>query len=522
LDETLNRKARVESQGDSLGASTLSPARRFLVLGLDGGTFELLDPLMEAGDLPFLRSMAKSGVKAPLTSVYPAKTIPAWYSFATGLDPGELGIFGFTEPDGGPGRSKLVQSFRPAEAVWDRLSRTGRRVGVVNFPLWSAYPVHGFILPGMFSSSAPTFPGTLRAEVEGEIGGAYPSELPVFKDAERDAWVSAATRSVVQRGRAAAALAQRHRPDFLFALFRETDRLQHQLWTELARPTDEIPEDLRTFWREVDTACAAIDGAFRTAGGPAVTLVISDHGHGPIDSDFLTNRWLQEEGFLRFRTAPAPLSRRLFSSVFLPAQRIPGVARLSRRVADILREGLGASLAHLVVGDASFEQATERIDWHKTVAFSYPVPEGIYLNPFNPDLASPERRAAVLEEIRGRLERYTPARIEVLGPEDIYRGRNLRHAPDLLIRVDDMRTEPRMDFAYPNSLIRERPGYFCGSGTHRMDGILIASGGGVRAGANPGAIRLLDVAPTILEAMGVVAPAAWNGRSFGARLGLAS
>jgi predicted AlkP superfamily phosphohydrolase/phosphomutase len=499
-----------------------SPARRFLVLGLDGGTFDLLDPLMAAGDLPFLKSMAKSGVKAPLTSVYPAKTIPAWYSFATGLDPGELGIFGFTEPDGGPGHSRLVQSFRPAEAVWDRLSRTGRRVGIVNFPLWSGYPVHGFILPGMFSSSAPTFPGTLRAEVEGEIGGEYPAELPVFKDAERDEWVAAATRSIVQRGRAAAALALRHRPDFLFALFRETDRLQHQLWTELARPAEEIPSDLRQFWRAVDTACADIDRAFRATGGRAVTLVISDHGHGQIHSDFLTNRWLQEEGFLRFRSAPAPLSRRLFSSVLLPASRIPGVGRLSRKVADILREGLGASLANLVVGDASFEQATDHIDWRKTVAFSYPVPEGIYLNPFNPELASPVRRAAVLEEIRARLERYTEARIEVLGPEQIYRGRNLRHAPDLLIRVDDMRTEPRMDFAYPQALIRERPDYFCGSGTHRMDGILIGAGGGIRAGANPGSIRLIDVAPTILEAMGVVAPPAWNGRSFGARLGLAS
>lgn len=505
-----------------MGASMPSPARRFLVLGLDGGTFDLLDPLMESGDLPFLRSMAKSGVKAPLTSVYPAKTIPAWYSFATGLDPGELGIFGFTEPDGGPGHSKLVQSFRPAEAVWDRLSRTGRRVGVVNFPLRSGYPVHGFILPGMFSSSAPTFPGTLRAEVEGEIGGEYPAELPVFKDAERDAWVAAATRSIVQRGRAAAALAHRHRPDFLFALFRETDRLQHQLWTELARPAAEIPGDLRTFWRAVDTACADIDRAFRAAGGLAVTLVISDHGHGRIHSDFLTNRWLEKEGFLRFHHTPTPLGRRLFSSMFLPVQRIPGVARFSRRAADVLREGLGASLANLVVGDASFEQASAHIDWKRTVAFSYPVPEGIYLNPFNPDLESPARRAAVLEKIRGRLEQYTEARIEVLGPEQIYRGRNLRQAPDLLIRVDGMRTEPRMDFAYPRAFIRDRPDYFCGSGTHRMEGILIGAGDGIRAGANPGAIRLIDVAPTILDAMGVVAPPAWNGRSFGARLGLAS
>ncbi len=62
--------------------------RRYLVLGLDGGTFDLLDPLMEAGELPFLRSLVQHGARAPLRSVYPAKTIPAWYSFATGQGPG--------------------------------------------------------------------------------------------------------------------------------------------------------------------------------------------------------------------------------------------------------------------------------------------------------------------------------------------------------------------------------------------------------------------------------------------------
>ncbi len=33
-------------------------------------------------------------------------------------------------------------------------------------------------------------------------------------------------------------------------------------------------------------------------------------------------------------------------------------------------------------------------------------------------------------------------------------------------------------------------------------------------------MRLIDVAPTILEGMGVPPPAEWAGRSFGARLGL--
>ncbi len=155
-----------------------APTRRFLILGLDGGTFDLLDPLMDAGELPFLKSLVSSGVRAPLTSVYPAKTIPAWYSCATGQDPGELGIYGFTEPTGPPGRSKLVQTFRPAEAMWDRLSRQGVKVGVVNFPLRAGYPLHGFVVPGMFSQTPTTYPAELRAQVEGELGAPYLSGAP--------------------------------------------------------------------------------------------------------------------------------------------------------------------------------------------------------------------------------------------------------------------------------------------------------------------------------------------------------
>jgi predicted AlkP superfamily phosphohydrolase/phosphomutase len=371
----------------------------------------------------------------------------------------------------------------------------------------------------MFSPSSPTYPATLRAEVEGQIGGAYPGELPVFRDAERNEWVAGATRAVVQRGLAAASLAERHKPDFLFALFRETDRLQHQLWTELAQPVEQIPADLRTFWRAVDTACAQVDAAFRAAGGPAVTLVISDHGHGAIRSDFFTNRWLEEQGYLVLRDPANRVSRRLFGNVSLAAQRVPPLRWASRVLADFLRDGRGADFASRVVGDASFESVSSHIDWEKTVAYSYPVPEGIYLNLRNPQVAN-GHRAEFLAEIRHRLETYRDAHIEVATPGQLYAGHNLAQAPSLLIRLDDMRTEPRMDFSYPHPLIRDRPQYFCGSGTHRMDGILIGAGDGVRPGADLGYVRIQDVAPTILEGMGVPGPDAWQGRSFSTRLGL--
>jgi predicted AlkP superfamily phosphohydrolase/phosphomutase len=493
------------------------PSRRVLVLGLDGGTFDLLDPLMEAGELPFLSSLAAKGVRAPLRSVYPAKTIPAWYSFATGRDPGELGVFGFAEPAEQPGRSRLVRSFRPMEAFWDLLSRLGVTVGVVNFPVLSGYPLHGFVLPGMLSEGATTYPRELRAEVEASLGTSYPGELPTFRAGERDAWVAEATEAVRRRARAAAGLAERHRPGFLFALFRETDRIEHQLWDELDRPVARIPADLLAFWRTVDAACAEVDRAFRAAGGPAVTLVISDHGHGAIRSDFLTNRWLHREKLLVFRAEPRALTvRSVVARLALVAQRFPNGIRWSKRFAEWLRDGRHDELARMLEG-ASFEASSGRIDWRRTVAFSYPVPEGIYLNPFNPDL-TPERRAEVLGELRRRLEAYPEAKIEVFSPEELYRGRNLGKAPSLFIRVDGMETEPRMDFAYPTPLIRDRPSYFYGCGTHRMNGIFLGAGDGIRPGGTLGSCRLLDLAPTILETMGVRPPEALVGRSFAGEL----
>jgi predicted AlkP superfamily phosphohydrolase/phosphomutase len=405
--------------------------------------------------------------------------------------------------------------------MWDRLSREGVKVGVVNFPLRAGYPLHGFVVPGMFSEHPVTYPTDLRAEVEGSLGAPYPPELPVHTDADRDRWIATATRTVTQRGRAAAALATHHRPDFLFALFRETDRVEHQYWAELSRPVSEIPRDLLEFWRAVDAACRDVDTAFRAAGGPAVTLVISDHGHGQARSDFLTNRWLAEEGLLVFREGKDISGRNLLARMILWSQRRALGRMLAKPVAGVLRKNGAQRISHLVSGSSSFEAMAERIDWKKTVAFSYPVPEGIYLNPYNPTLGS-DRRAEVVRDIRRRLEAYSEAHIEVLEPSELYHGHNPSREPALLIRVDNMRTELRMDFSYPHALIRERPEFFYGCGNHRMNGIMIGAGDGVHPGPDEGPLSLLDVAPTVLEGMGVSSPPGLTGRSFGRRLGRAA
>lgn len=49
-----------------------------LLIGLDGATFEILDPLMDAGRLPVHERLFRGGVRAVLESTIPPVTFPDW------------------------------------------------------------------------------------------------------------------------------------------------------------------------------------------------------------------------------------------------------------------------------------------------------------------------------------------------------------------------------------------------------------------------------------------------------------
>jgi len=66
---------------------------KLVVVGLDGASFELLDPWIEEGSLPNLRKIKDSGVYGDMESCLPPVTSPNWKCYSTGKNPGKLGIF---------------------------------------------------------------------------------------------------------------------------------------------------------------------------------------------------------------------------------------------------------------------------------------------------------------------------------------------------------------------------------------------------------------------------------------------
>ena len=71
---------------------------KILIIGIDGATFDLIEPWADQGKLPTFKSLLDAGVHGELKSTIPPVTAPAWTSFMTGMNPGKHGLFDFLEP----------------------------------------------------------------------------------------------------------------------------------------------------------------------------------------------------------------------------------------------------------------------------------------------------------------------------------------------------------------------------------------------------------------------------------------
>lgn len=123
-------------------------ARPLLLLGIDGASWELIDPLLAEGALPSFARLLARGSRAPLRTYEPTLSPLIWTSIATGAGPAAHGIRDFVAPIPGTGETAIVTSnMRRVKALWNVLSDHGLTVGVVGW--WATYPaerVNGFVI----------------------------------------------------------------------------------------------------------------------------------------------------------------------------------------------------------------------------------------------------------------------------------------------------------------------------------------------------------------------------------------
>ncbi|MFH1277405.1 MAG: alkaline phosphatase family protein [Candidatus Eisenbacteria bacterium] len=504
---------------------------RVLVIGIDGVTFDTLDPWMDDGIMPYLASLRKEGATAPLRSVFPPITAPAWVSFMTGKNPGKTGIFEFLYTRGGLEEQRPVNAtVRDGIPLWEIISREGKRVVVLGIPV--TYPpdkVNGSLISGFLTPRGArdfTHPPELLAELEREFGPYPIYHKEVYQKGKVGQVLDEAFEILGYRRKVALKLLREREWDFAIAYFEGTDRLQHEVWhifdenhphsdpKEVARYKPRILE----FYREVDDAAREIA---ETAGskGEVTEIVMSDHGFGPIHDYLNFNVWLLDKGFLALkRDAATRLKKVLFRMGITPAFGYRTAMRLG--LAGLrLSKGVGGRSGLFDLINRIF-LSLENIDWERTRAYSKGNYGQIYVNLRGREPSgsvAPEEYDAVVADLREKLAAIPdpagngPLLGEVFTREERYEGPYVERMPDVLFIPSDMKYKALGIVDFTTRRFVEPT--FGNSGDHRMDGVFFARGGPVRSGAERmEGFSICDMAPTILHLLGLEVPEDMDGK----------
>ena len=488
-------------------------ADRLMIIGLDGATFDILQPLMDAGRMPNLKAFIADGVAGVLRSTQPPITPAAWTTFMTGKGPGRHGILDFETYDATANALTFNSTYEIREkTLWQLLSEKGLRVGSINVPMtYPPKPVNGFMISGFETPSIDaqfTWPPELKQEI-----------FKLLPDYDyRTNWRRTAIGRfeqlkdnldyIARSFEHGAALTQhcgdKYGWDVLMTVFKLVDNLQHKAWKYLD------PRYNKAFPREADLAAECFQRLDTVLGEMfayakrrnATILIMSDHGHGSLDGKAQPNLLLRRWGYL---TLKSPWKQ--------------GCTRL------------GYWWHRLSKGRATrFEQGSrgvERdlaVDWTRTRACV--MHAGIYgylyinLHGRGPHgIVAPADYERLREDIATRLraERVrhadgsiTPVFTNVWKTEELY-GCSRDDNPNL----PDLMLAPHPGFAVVRKIRGLRVVRWCSlerlEGTHREEGVLAIGGPNVKTGVRLNA-NIVDITPTALAALGLRVPVDMEGQ----------
>jgi predicted AlkP superfamily phosphohydrolase/phosphomutase len=475
---------------------------RVVLIGLDGATFSVLDPLMDEGIMPFLKEFTARGARGILHSTAHPLTPPAWTSLMTGRTPGNHGIFDFVriehQPDH-PTYTLVTSTDIQCETLWSIASRKERRVTSLNFPcMFPAPAINGFVVPGYVPWSylgRAVYPRNLYTRLKTRPGF-NPRELATDWDLERkavqglpeddlEAWVEFHTVRERRWFEIAQYLMQEEPCELTAVLFDGVDRLQHLCYHLLDPRLASYVTSARArhirylcleYFRQLDGYIAEITAM---ASPEACVFIASDHGFTAAgDQIFYANVWLEQHGYLEW-AGEVPIDEE----------------------------------ARLALDDNT--ESTTLIDWSKTTAFALTSSSNaIFIRraetPGAPGVSA-EEYPAFRERLIKSLLAFTdpktgePVIERVLTREEAFPGKHMDKAPDLILFL---RNPGFLSILRADAPLKPRRAPY---GTHHPHGVLFAHGPGICAGAEVPPCSIVDVTPTLLYSLGLPIPSDMEG-----------
>lgn len=467
--------------------------RKVLVFGLDCAPPAVLfhtgdeNELGLKDQLPNLSRLVDEGIYGPLSSSIPCITVPAWTSMLASKDPGMLGFYGFrNRADHSYDRMNIATGNAIHEPrVWDVLGEAGKTSVVVGVPqTYPIKPLNGYLISSFLTPNTDrqyTFPNELRYEIDRVLDGeTYDVDVPQFRTEDKDFLLKQIQEMTEKRFQVIDYLIREKAWDFFMFVEIGLDRIHHGMWKfwdpghAKYEPGNPYEDAIPAYYRYLDRELGEILGMLDK---DTVVMVVSDHGGQAMDGGFAVNEWLRQEGLLVLKDQP-------------------------------IYEGL-----------VPFEKV--EVDWQKTTAWGAGGYYGrIFMNVEGrePQGTIPaDEYEKVRDELKERIEAIPDHEGKPMGsvafkPDDLYQEvRNV--APDLMVYFGDLRWRSVGSFGIPDIYTFEND-TGPDDANHAQDGVFVLWDPRKNHGGRyVSDLQLMDVAPTILEAMDVQVPSDMQGKS---------
>ncbi len=495
---------------------------RVLTIVLAEATFDLLKPWAEAGKLPVLAGLMARGTSGTLRSQVPIVTPQICGTLVTGRSPGHHGLMDFWQRGADGVFRETHGSMLRTPTIWQLLGERGLSSAVLNLPFTYPPPkLNGFMIAGEDAPGAHpsiAYPPGLLADLTARFGR-YRLKDTFPGGRQKSDYLALIEDDVRAQTDVFAHLLATRGWHFGLVFFSHAAICQHYFWEDMASvdPANPYSGLVESAYRALDTAVWRL---IQAAGEDTNVLVISDCGAGPLYSGVNLNTLLAREGFLHHHERPAGRSTR--GVTFAERVRRSALARL-RKTSLYFRAN-----HHLQPLKAWMQETRDGsgIDWSRTRAHARGQWGHIYINLKGRDphgIVEPTEYDKVCAQIATRLvatvdrKRGRPAIRKVWRRDELYSGPAVALAPDLIVDWEDA--------AYmPNDRDRGEPEVFAPrfrqymswptSGSHRLDGVLIAAGPDIERGMHVQGARIIDIMPTWLTLLGQPIPRELEGNAI--------
>lgn len=456
-----------------------------LVIGLDGASFNLIDPLVREGKLPNLARLMAQGQSYYLHSTIPSNTPVAWTSMTTGQNPGKHGIFGFLKYDY-PDIKVVSSRDNQARCLWDYLGDQGKTSIIINIPFtWPPQKINGvmacFDWATITQESILAEPSSINAYIKDQSLDTIAS----FHHEEGDPDLKRYHEIVMKETQFTLDMANRFKWELLFVVFMVTDSVFHLYPTR--------KDIINGVYQIVDNALGQLVSLIDLHKDHV--FITSDHGTKIFDRAFPIPAFFKEQRLLRLKSSLRSHAQIALTNLFSKVLTQYSV-KLPATITNIYKKTTGRKATRISLRDIVDKQHSpiflcdenSRID--------------VLIRLTDRSTANDRLRKKLRTRILDQLNRNETIIRHAWTADEVYSGPHIDGAPDIIMEM----AENIAADINSSSYYKKPRSYPTLKGGHIRNGIFIAAGKNISPNQNRNNADIIDITPTILHALRLSIP----------------